>query len=49
MLHYFEERKGSLIFRENGETVMVTPWGRDSLRVRASFTAGGESALCGGG
>ena len=37
MLHYFEERKGSLIFRENGETVMVTPWGRDSLRVRASF------------
>ncbi len=33
---YFEERNGSLIFRENGETVMLTPWGRDSLRVRAT-------------
>lgn len=37
MLHFFEEREGSLIFRENGETVMVSPWGRDSLRVRAAF------------
>lgn len=26
-----------MIFRENGETVMVTPWGADSLRVRAVF------------
>lgn len=34
---FFEEMNGSLIFRENGETVMVTPWGEDSLRVRASF------------
>ena len=34
---FFEEKEGSLIFRENGETVMVTPWGRDSLRVRARF------------
>lgn len=37
MLNFFEERNGSLIFRENGETVMVTPWGRDSLRVRSVF------------
>ena len=37
MLHYFEEQNKSLIFRENGETVMVEPWGADSLRVRATF------------
>lgn len=37
MTAFFEERDGSLIFRENGETVMVTPWGTDSLRVRAVF------------
>ena len=37
MLHYFEEQNKSLVFRENGETVMVTPWGADSLRVRATF------------
>jgi len=36
-MQFFEEINGSLIFRENGETVMVTPWGEDSLRVRASF------------
>ena len=32
---FFEERDGSLVFRENGETVLVTPWGADSLRVRS--------------
>lgn len=36
-MNFFEEKDGSLIFRENGETVMLTPWGRDSLRVRASY------------
>lgn len=48
MLHYFEEQDGSLVFRENGETVMVTPWGEDSLRVRAVFLgeiAEGSAAL----
>ena len=48
MLHYFEEENGSLVFRENGETVMVTPWGEDSLRVRAVFLgdiAEGSAAL----
>ena len=30
MLHYFEEKDGSLLFRENGESVMVTPWGANS-------------------
>ena len=37
MLHYFEEKDGSLLFRENGESVMVTPWGANSFRVRAAF------------
>ena len=36
-MSFFEEQNGSLLFRENGETVMVTPWGDNSLRVRASF------------
>lgn len=34
-MRFFEEKDGSLIFRENGETVMVTPWGPDSLRIRS--------------
>lgn len=34
-MNFFEERDGSLVFRENGETVMITPWGADSLRVRS--------------
>ena len=34
---FLEKEDDSLVFRENGETVMVTPWGSDSLRVRASF------------
>lgn len=40
MADFFEQAQGSLIFRENGETVMITPWGADSLRVRASFFGG---------
>ena len=35
-MQYFERQNDSLIFRLNGETVMVSPWGEDSLR-----TAGG--------
>lgn len=37
MLRFFEEQNGSLVFRYNGETLMVTPWGNDSLRVRGTF------------
>jgi alpha-D-xyloside xylohydrolase len=37
MAKFFEEKDGSLIFRENGETVMVTPWGENSVRVRSTF------------
>lgn len=36
-MSFFEEQSGSLIFRENGETVMITPWGENSLRVRAAI------------
>lgn len=34
MMDFFEEKDGKLIFRENGETVLVEPWGEDSIRVR---------------
>ena len=45
-MKFFEEKDGSLIFRENGETVMLTPWGDNSLRVRARIMddIGEESA-----
>lgn len=36
-MDFFEQNGSRLIFRENGETVEVAPWGRNSLRVRASF------------
>ena len=51
MLEFFEVREGSLIYRENGETLMVTPWGKDSLRVRSVFAGeveeGGVAAVQG--
>ena len=34
-MNYFEEINGGLVFREDGETVMVSPWGVNSLRVRS--------------
>ena len=34
-MKYIERKGNEIIFRSNGETVIVTPWGRDSLRVRA--------------
>ena len=36
-MQYFENQNGSLIFRENGKTVVVSPWGADSLRVRSTI------------
>lgn len=36
-MNFFEKRGDSLIFRENGETVMITPWGQNSFRVRATI------------
>ena len=38
-MKYLEREGNTLIFRNNGETVAVTPWGRDSLRVRAALMA----------
>ncbi len=34
-MNFFEQQDGKLIFRENGETVLVEAWGADSLRVRS--------------
>lgn len=34
-MQYLTQQGNEVIFRSNGETVVVTPWGRDSLRVRA--------------
>ena len=36
-MNFFEKSGNSLIFRENGETVMLTPWGENGLRVRAAI------------
>ena len=36
-MNFFEETNGSLVFRENGETLMVTPWGENSLRIRSTI------------
>ena len=34
-MRYFTRQENGIVFRSNGETVVVTPWGKDSLRVRA--------------
>lgn len=36
-MNFFEENNGKLLFRENGETVAISPWGNDSLRVCAAI------------
>jgi alpha-D-xyloside xylohydrolase len=36
----FLQEKNSLIWTLNHETVRIEPWGRDSLRVRATVSAG---------
>lgn len=36
-MNFFEQRENELIFRENGETVIVSPWGENSLRVRSAI------------
>lgn len=36
-MQFFEEKNGSLIFLQDGETVMLTPWGENSLRVRSTI------------
>ena len=34
-MQWFEEDQGSLIWRNHGETLKITPWGADSLRVQS--------------
>lgn len=36
-MNYFEQCGNAVIFRENGETLKVEPWGRNSFRVRSTF------------
>ena len=36
-MRFFEIDGRTLIFRENGETVRIRPWGRDALRVESCF------------
>ena len=36
-MQYFEKQRNALIFRQDGETVRVEPWQKDSLRVRGTL------------
>ncbi len=36
-LNYFEQQGRELIWRNAGETLVITPWGTDSLRVRSAM------------
>jgi len=36
-MNFFEQIGNSLVYQENGETVMISPWGADSLRIRACY------------
>lgn len=36
-MNFFEEKSGALFFRENGETVKIEGWVKDSLRVRGGI------------
>lgn len=36
-MKYFEIQGKNLLFRQNGETVMVSPWGVNGIRVRSTF------------
>ena len=36
-MKFFEKLENGIIFRENGETVKITAWGKDSLRTESVF------------
>ena len=38
-MRYFEQEDQRLIWRNKGETLVIEPWGEDSLRVRAALQA----------
>ena len=41
---YFSREGSSLIFRNNGETLVLTPWNENALRVRSAMMAEVEDA-----
>ena len=36
-MRYFEQNGNELIWRNKGETLVITPWGENSMRVRAAL------------
>ena len=36
-MNYYEQSGNELIWRNKGETLLITPWGEDSLRVRSTI------------
>lgn len=36
-MQFFTRENDSLLFRQDGETVLISPWGADSLRVRSTI------------
>ena len=36
-MNRFQEENGALIWSKNHETLMIQPWGKDSLRVRSTI------------
>ncbi len=45
---FFQKEENSIIYRDNGETVKISPWGKNSLRLQAVFMGeipAGEIAL----
>lgn len=36
-MRYFEQDGGSLVWRSKNETLVLTPWGENSLRVRSAM------------
>ena len=44
-MQYFEKSGNDLIFRGNGETLMISPWGKNSLRVRSCMLSDIEESV----
>ena len=36
-MQFYEKKENQLIFRNDGETLIICPWGKNSLRVRSTF------------
>jgi len=47
-MEYFIKKDNSIVFKNNGETIRIEPWGKNSLRTRATYLSNikeGEIAL----